>query len=139
MRRFFGREQQLENLVLNNMPLLAPQVGLVGKSVESAAPYFRSGRKSGNGVQIDYLVQLPRCTYVVEIKRTRTLGKSVEDEVQQKIDRLALPRNRSVKTVLVYEGELDPAVEEDGFFDFVVPADRLLRGGVQLPGTVPGM
>ena len=34
--------------------------------------------------------------------------------------------NLSVKTVLVYEGNLDPSVEEDGFLDAVVPADRLL-------------
>ena len=118
---------QFENLVLNNIPSLAPLIGLVGKNVESAAPYFRSGRKSGNGVQIDYLIQLPRCTYVFEIKRRRSIGKAIVDEVQGKIDRLALPRNRSVKPVLVYEGELDPAVEEDGFFDAIIPAERLLR------------
>ena len=118
---------QFENLVLNNISSLVPMVGLSGKNVESAAPYFRSGRKSGNGVQVDYLVQLPKCTYVIEIKRKRSIGRSIEDEMQQKIDRLKLPRGRSVKTVLVYEGELDPTVEEDGFFDYVVPADRLLR------------
>ena len=118
---------QFENLVLNNIPSLAPLIGLVGKNVESAAPYFKSGRKSGNGVQIDYLVQLPRCTYVIEIKRKQRIGKAIENEVQQKIDRLALPRNRSVKTVLVYEGELEPAVDEDGFFDYIVPADQLLQ------------
>ena len=118
---------QFENLVLNNIPSLAPLIGLVGKNVESAAPYFKSGRKNGNGVQIDYLVQLPRCTYVIEIKRKQRIGKAIENEVQQKIDRLALPRNRSVKTVLVYEGELEPAVEEDGFFDYIVPADQLLQ------------
>ena len=117
---------QFENLVLNNIPSLSRIVGLVGKNVESAAPYFRSGRKTGNGVQIDYLVQLPRCTYVFEIKRKGRIGRSVEDEVQQKIERLKLPRDRSVKTVLVYDGELDVGIEEDGFFDYVVPADRLL-------------
>ena len=37
----------------------------------SATPYFKSGRKTGTGVQIDYLVQLPKCTYVIEIKRKR--------------------------------------------------------------------
>ena len=117
---------QFENLVLNNIPSLSHIVGLVGKNVESAAPYFKSGRKTGNGVQIDYLVQLPRCTYVFEIKRKGRIGRSVEDEVQQKIERLKLPRDRSVKTVLVYDGELDAGIEEDGFFDYVVPADRLL-------------
>lgn len=117
---------QFENLVLNNMSALAPMIGLVGKNVESAAPYFKSGRKTGNGVQIDYLVQLPRCTYVIEIKRRREIGKSVEDEVQQKVDRLMLPRSRSVRTVLIYDGALDPSVEEDGFFDLMISADRLL-------------
>jgi len=118
---------QFENLVLNNIEDLAPLIGLAGKNVESAAPYFRSGRKTGRGVQIDYLVQLPRCTYVIEVKRKRQIGKSIEDEVQQKIDRLDLPSDRSVRTVLVYDGELDPTVEEDGYFDYLVPAEKLLR------------
>lgn len=118
---------QFENLVLNNIATLAPLIGLVGKNIESAAPYFRSGRKTGEGVQIDYLVQLPRCTYIVEIKRKNRIGKSIEDEVQQKLERLKLPRNQSVKLVLVYDGELDQTVEEDGYFDYLIPAEKLLR------------
>ena len=94
--------------------------------MESAAPYFKSGRKTGRGVQIDYLVQLPKCTYVVEIKRKRHIAASIEDEIQEKLTRLKLPRNRSVKLVLVYAGELDPAVEENGFFDYLVSAECLL-------------
>ena len=117
---------QFENLVLNNITALAPHIGLMGKNVESAAPYFKSGRKTGRGVQIDYLVQLPKCTYVVEIKRKRRITSAIEDEMQEKLERLKLPRGRSVKLVLVYAGELDPVVEEDGFFDYLVPADRLL-------------
>jgi len=31
-----------------------------------------------------------------------------------------------VKLVLVYAGELDPAIEENGFFDYLVSADQLL-------------
>lgn len=119
---------QFENLVLNNISSLAPLIGLVGKNVESAAPFFRSGRKTGLGVQIDYLVQLPGCVYVVEIKRMRKITKAVQDEVCQKVRRLGLPRGKSVKTVLVYDGELDPSVEEDGFFDYLVPAEQFLRG-----------
>ena len=117
---------QFENLVLNNIAVLAPHIGLMGKTVESAAPYFRSGRKTGKGVQIDYLVQLPKCAYVIEIKRKRHITSAIEDQMQEKLDRLKLPRGRSVKLVLVYAGELDPVVEENGFFDYLVPADRLL-------------
>lgn len=118
---------QFENLVLNNIVALAPLIGLTGKNVESAASYFRSGRKTGEGVQIDYLVQLPRCTYIVEIKRKNRIGKAIEEEVQQKLERLKLPRNQSVKLVLVYNGELDPTVEADGYFDYIIPVEQLLR------------
>ena len=120
---------QFENLVLNNFSAIAREIGLVGKNVESVAPYFRRGGKSGEGVQIDLLVQLPRCVYVIEVKRRKKLTKAIEDEVSRKIDRLPLPKGKSVKTVLIYEGMLDPGVEEDGFFDFVLPIERLLGSG----------
>lgn len=117
---------QFENLVLNNFPLIAREIGLVGKNVESVAPYFRRGGKTSAGVQIDMLVQLPRSAYVVEIKRKVRIGASVVDEVRQKVERLALPKTKSVKTVLVYDGELDSAVEENDFFDYLIPAEKLL-------------
>ena len=117
---------QFECLVLNNFPALAREIGLVGKSVDSVAPYFRRGGKGGPGVQIDMLVQLPRSVYVIETKRKSAIGVTVEEEVQRKIDRLGVPKTKSVKTVLVYDGALAPELEEDGFFDFLVPADRLL-------------
>ena len=117
---------QFENLVLNSIASLAPLVGLMGKNVESAAPYFKSGRKTGLGVQIDYLVQLPKCTYVIEIKRKRRITAAIEDEMQEKLNRLKLPRNRSVRPILVYAGELDLSVRENGFFDYLVPAEQLL-------------
>ena len=117
---------QFENLVLNNFPLLAREVGLVGKNVESVAPYFRRGGSTYPGVQIDMLVQLPKSAYVVEIKRKAKIGTSIEDEVREKVQKLALPKFKSVKTVLVYDGEIDPEVEENGYFDYLIPAERLL-------------
>ena len=117
---------QFENFVLNNFQLLAKEIGLIGKNVESVAPYFRRGGKCGPGVQIDMLVQLPKCVYIVEIKRKGRIAATVVDDVQRKIERLALPERKSVKTVLVYAGELDPSIEEDGFFDYLVPAEKLL-------------
>ena len=118
---------QFENLVLNNFPTLAGEIGLIGKSVDSVAPYFRRGGRKGEGVQVDILVQLPKSVYVVETKRRSRIGASVEEEVQRKISRLSIPKTKSVKTVLVYDGDLDPALEEDGFFDYLVPAEKLLK------------
>lgn len=119
---------QFENLVLNNFRALSEEIGLVGKNVESVAPYYRRRSARNAGVQIDLLVQLPRCVYVVEVKRKERIRASVEAEVQEKVDRLSLPSGKSVKTVLVYDGEIDPSIEEDGYFDYLLPATRLLDG-----------
>lgn len=117
---------QFENLVLNNFRMLAPLIGLTGKIIDSVAPYYRRGRKKGEGVQIDMLVQLPKSLYVIEVKRMERIPASVEDEVQRKIERMTVPKGKSVKAVLVYDGELDPRLEEDGYFDYLVSADMLL-------------
>ena len=45
---------------------------------------------------------------LVEVKRMNTIPVAVEQEVQRKIDRLPLKKGMSVRTVLVYDGELAP-------------------------------
>lgn len=122
---------QFENLVLNNFSALADELGLIGKSVDSVAPYFRRGGRRGEGVQIDLLIQLPRCVYLVEVKRKGKINVSIEDEIEEKRRRLRLSRGKSIKTVLVYEGELDSTLEEDGYFDYLISIERLLLNRLQ--------
>lgn len=74
---------------------------------------------------MDLLLQTKRSVCLVEIKRRGHVGQEVEDEVRQKVRRLKLPRDISVRTALVYDGELSPEIEEDNYFDFLVPAERL--------------
>jgi hypothetical protein len=50
------------------------------------------------------------------------------DEVREKVLRLPSDRSQSVRTALVYEGKLDPRVETEGYFDFLIPFARLLEG-----------
>ena len=117
---------QFETLVANHFRELAPFLGIGGALVTSAAPYFRAGTKSRPGVQIDMLLQTRKSAWVVELKRRERIAESVEEEVQQKVVRLGLPRTTSVRTVLVYEGELSPTIVENGYFDFTIPAEALL-------------
>lgn len=122
---------QFENLVLNNVTELLPHLGIGSGIVTSAAP-FRSDRSDkGGGCQIDLLVQTPRTAYVVEIKRRREIGVEVEREVAEKVRRLPIRKGLSVRTALVYDGCLDPAVESLGFFDALVPSQTLL--GLERP------
>ena len=120
---------QFENLVVNNVRSLIPLLGIGSNIVLSAAPY-RNVRKDANGnaggLQIDLLVQTARTAYVVEIKRKRYIDEDIEAEVERKIDRLPLRKGVSARAVLVYDGELDPVVEGNGFFDAIIPASRLL-------------
>ena len=119
---------QFENLIVNNAMSLLPFLHVGNVIVESAAPY-RNVRKetgAGNGCQIDLLIQTPRTAYVVEVKRRLEIGPEVIEEVERKIKRLPLRKGMTPRPVLVYDGELHPAVEATGFFDAVVPACKLL-------------
>ena len=118
---------QFENLVLNHVEDLFPLLGLSRSLVLSAAPYMRPARKGVRGCQIDLLIQTKRMALVVEIKRRKDIGHGIIDEVKAKVDALEVSKDRSVRTALVYDGNLSPSVEADRYFDFVVDAADLLR------------
>ena len=65
--------------------------------------------------------------YVVEVKRRGQIDKTVESDVQSKVERLRPRRNVAVRTVLVYDGILAPEVEENGYFDYLIPVERLFE------------
>lgn len=117
---------QFENLVLNHLHELLIALNIERNLLTSAAPYRFVPRNKGSGVQIDLLIQSKRFWYVVEIKRRRSLGREIIEEVDRKVSRLPHPRSVSIRTALVYEGELSPVVHGEGYFDALVPIDCLL-------------
>ena len=132
MEQFDGWETvmglQFETLIVNNYPELLPSLHLGRALIVSAAPFHRNAAaKSGRkGLQIDLLLQTRQSVCIVEIKRQRRIGKEVVSEVEEKCRRLARPSGVSLKTALVYDGELAPSLEADAYFDALVPARRLL-------------
>jgi hypothetical protein len=70
---------------------------------------------------VDLLLRTKHSLYIVEIKHRRRIDASVIDEVREKVVRLRPGSGISVRTVLVCEGELDPKLEAEGYFDFVIP------------------
>ena len=122
---------QFENLVVNNFRELVKPLHLEGIPVLSAVPYERRAGKDGDsdarkGLQIDLLVQTRKSAYVIEVKRRKSIGESVESEVAEKVARLRHPRGISIRTALVYEGELAPVVRGNGYFDAIISAADLL-------------
>ena len=127
IRRKSGLGFQFENLVLNHVNDLFPLLGIDRSLVFSAFPYFQSATKRQRGCQIDLLIQTQRTLIVTEIKRKKEIGYEVVDDVSEKVLRLVHEKSLSVRTALVYDGHLSPRVEADRFFDFLIPADKLLR------------
>jgi len=117
-----------ENLVVNNAVGLRPFLGISKSTITSVAPYRRSGSRNGErqGVQVDLLVQTRRTAYLVEVKRRREIGREVIGEMEAKVALVPTRKGVSLRTALVYEGELAPIVEADGYFDAIIPFRRLL-------------
>ena len=118
---------QFENLVLNHYPALMEPLHLGNSLIESAAPYSRRRKGDGaDGLQIDLLLQTKHSNFVIEIKRKREIGMEVVGEVQLKLEKLSTPRGKSARTALVYDGNLAPLIETDGYFDALIPFRQLL-------------
>lgn len=117
-----------ENLVVNNSGLLRPLLGIERSTLLSVAPYRRSGSRNGKrkGVQVDLLLQTKRANYLVEVKRQRVIGREVVAEMEEKAHLVPRRTGVSLRTALVYEGDLAPVVEAEGYFDAVIPFRKLL-------------
>ena len=72
------------------------------------------------------LRQTRRAVYLIEVKRKREIGREVIREMEEKVRLLPKRPGVSVRTALVYEGNLAPIVEADGYFDAIIPFRRLL-------------
>jgi len=114
-----------EALVVGHYRELLPHLHMGDSLIYSAAPYRKAGKRKGEGLQIDLLLQTRRSLCVVEVKRRRTISAGIVDEVAQKVSRLKRPPDSTVRTALVYEGCLSPTVLADGFFDAAVSFSAL--------------
>ena len=118
---------QFENLIVNHYTELLPHLHLGGTVIMSAAPYRKIGRRDRNkGCQVDLLLQAENMLYFVEAKRQQKIEASVVRDVDEKIRRVSRPTGVSARAALVYDGELAPSIETDGYFDAVVPFAKLL-------------
>ncbi len=109
-----------EALIVRHYRELLPYLHLNDSLVYSAAPYRKVGKRKGEGLQIDLLLQTRRSLCVVEVKRRRTISAGIVDEVAQKIARLKRPADSTVRAALVYDGSLAPTVPADGYFDAII-------------------
>jgi hypothetical protein len=106
---------QFENLVLENLGVVFKQLRIPHHAVLYAGPYRQSKTLRQQGCQIDLLIQTKRSVYLCEIKFKSQISTSVIQEVE----------NQSIRTVLIYDGQLATSIEVDQAFDFLIPASEL--------------
>ena len=118
---------QFENLVINHYAEIIPFLHLGGAVITSAAPYRKIGRRDRNkGCQVDLLLQAANMLYFIEAKRRQKIDATIVGEVDAKIRCVSRPDGVSARAALVYDGELAPYVETDGYFDALVPFRKVL-------------
>lgn len=119
---------QFENLVVNNGSLICKILGILPDDVLIANTYFQRAGARKRGCQIDYLIQTRfRCLYACEVKfRQGVVGTEVIEEVQEKLDRLQLPKGFSCRPVLIHVNGVSEEVIESGYFARIIDFSELL-------------
>lgn len=117
---------QFENLVVSHYRELLPFLHVGRQLILSAAPYLKRGTKTREGVHVDLLLQMRSAVYVIEVKHQARVESSIERDMREKIARIPFAGEKSKRVALVYAGEIDAKIVEDGYFDAIVSARELL-------------
>jgi uncharacterized protein len=119
---------QFENLILKSRRNIQKLLHLSYSDIICDNPYFQPKTKNQEGCQIDYLIHSKFNTlHLCEIKFSRnTIDKKVISQVRQKMEKLKIPKNFTIRPVLIYEGVLHREVQESGFFDKIIEFSELL-------------
>lgn len=120
---------QFENIALNNRRSIWRNLGIYSEEIVSDNPYFQRKTVRAPGCQIDYLIQTKfNNLYLCEIKFSKNpIGKSIIDEVQQKINRLKRPKSFSCRPVLIHVNGVTDDVQESDFFNAIIDFADLLK------------
>jgi len=117
---------QFENLILNNVKTVCKALSIPMNTIQSASPYFQRKTRLQQACQIDLLIQTTHTLYVCEIRFRKKIQKKVIGEVQEKIKKLRISGNVSVRPVLIYAGELAKRVSSESYFDKCINFSELL-------------
>ena len=119
---------QFENLVLQNATLIQKALRIDPNEIVNDNPYFKRNTSTKAGCQIDYMIQTRfNNLYICEIKFSKKLvSLDVIDEVQNKISRLALPRNFSYRPVLIHVNGVEDEILSREFFADIIDFSSLL-------------
>jgi AAA+ ATPase superfamily predicted ATPase len=121
---------QFENLVIKNDKKMMKLLSIKPEDVVQSGPYFQRQTKRQKGCQIDYMIQTKHdVIYIVEIKfRRNEITKDIILEMQEKIQRLKVPKYISRRPILIHvNGVKDEVLDADYFSAIINFSDFLVQ------------
>jgi len=120
---------QFENLILKNRAAVWSRLGIHADEIVFDNPFWQTATRRTSGCQIDYMIQCRNNTvYVCEMKFSKqSIGRAVISEVENKIRKLAKPRNFSFRPILIHVNGVEPQVLDSRYFDDVIDFGELWR------------
>lgn len=121
---------QVENLLLENRPLLLSHLDISRADIIGDNPYLQRATVKKKGCQIDYLVQTrTNNLFVCEFKCARQeIGTEIMDEMREKINRLEMPRGIAAVPVLFHLGEVAESVYSQRYFYRIIDIGEWVAG-----------
>ena len=116
-----------EHLVIKNRRRLHRLLNIPAHEIIFSNPYIQSETKDKRGCQIDYAVQTKfNVLYIIEIKFSKNeISTNVITEVEEKIQRLKLPKGFSVRPILIHVNGVSPGVIEKDYFATIIDFSEL--------------
>lgn len=118
----------MENLVLSNRNKIKQMLSIMPDEIRCDNPFLQRATKRKPGVQVDYLIQTKDTLYICEVRFTRTIiRKYIIDEVEEKIKRLPIPTNTSIRPVLIHLGDIHDEVLDAEYFDGIISMENVMN------------
>jgi hypothetical protein len=120
---------QFENLVVHNRKTLWKLLGISPEEIVMEGPFFQSPTIKQPGCQIDYMIQTRfHNLYVCEVKFSKdSVGNKIIEEMEKKRKNLKIPRNCSIRPVLIHVNGVEERVVDERYFDKIVDFSQLLE------------
>jgi|GEM_PF-1459610 len=125
---------QFENLVVHNRKTLWKILGIFPEEIVMEGPFFQNPTVKQPGCQIDYMIQTRfHNLYICEIKFSKdSVGNKIIEEMEKKRKNLKIPKNCSIRPVLIHVNGVDERVIDERYFDKIVDFGELLCSQKQI-------
>ncbi|MBF0362547.1 MAG: ATPase [Oligoflexia bacterium] len=121
---------QFENLILSNKHEIFKKLGFTSQEILWAGPYTqRKTLKNKGACQIDLMIVTKLdVIYLCELKCVAEITPSICKEMERKLSVINIPKRKSIRTVLIYDGDISERVYDkiNAFFDEIIAFESLL-------------